>query len=56
MSVEKDSHHPAYHDEDTDDYALDEEKQKNLQQSASADDPFGNEEEGEVKYRVMNWW
>lgn len=20
------------------------------------DDPFGNEENGEVKYRVMKWW
>jgi hypothetical protein len=20
------------------------------------DDPFGNEEAGEVKYRVMKWW
>lgn len=20
------------------------------------DDPFGNEETGEVKYRVMKWW
>lgn len=20
------------------------------------DDPFGNEESGEVKYRVMKWW
>jgi hypothetical protein len=21
-----------------------------------ANDPFGNEETGEVKYRVMKWW
>lgn len=23
---------------------------------APEDDPFGNEETGEVKYRVMKWW
>jgi len=24
--------------------------------SVPEDDPFGNEESGEVKYRVMKWW
>lgn len=24
--------------------------------SVPEDDPFGNEETGEVKYRVMKWW
>jgi hypothetical protein len=55
MSAGKDhGHPPAYHDEDTYYNEMDEEKQGQMQ--APADDPFGNDEEGEVQYRVMNWW
>lgn len=27
-----------------------------LEKPPIIDDPFGNEESGEVKYRVMKWW
>lgn len=30
--------------------------EKYEQKSPPEDDPFGNEETGEVKYRVMKWW
>lgn len=35
--------------------STDTEKQQQ-KDSAPEDDPFGNEESGEVKYRVMKWW
>lgn len=31
-------------------------EKKEYGDDAPANDPFGNEEEGEVKYRVMSWW
>lgn len=42
---------PAY------DYGQDVEKKKNLDDTPPEDeDPFGNEEFAEVKYRTMGWW
>ncbi|GMF75019.1 unnamed protein product [Aspergillus oryzae] len=38
-----------------DDHYADVEK-KEYSEDVPANDPFGNEEEGEVKYRVMGWW
>ena len=38
-----------------DDQYVDVEK-KEYTEDAPANDPFGSEEEGEVKYRVMGWW
>jgi hypothetical protein len=39
----------VYHDQDETEKAFPEKPQP-------VDDPFGNEESGEVKYRVMKWW
>jgi hypothetical protein len=38
-----------YHDQDETEKAFSE-------KPVPVDDPFGNEESGEVKYRVMKWW
>lgn len=38
-----------------DDHYADVEK-KEYTEDVPTNDPFGNEEEGEVKYRVMGWW
>lgn len=32
------------------------EAEKYPEKAPPVDDPFGNEETGEVKYRVMKWW
>ncbi|KAF7592255.1 hypothetical protein BBP40_000457 [Aspergillus hancockii] len=39
-----------------DDQFADVEKKEYGEDAAPANDPFGNEECGEVKYRVMSWW
>lgn len=56
MGLEKDTAPPAFHEEDPDHNAIDEEKLGQMRKATTADEPFGNEEGGEVKYRVMNWW
>jgi len=43
-------------DLEMDDSNIEHEYQKNNHHGAAHDDPFGNEEEGEVKYRTMSWW
>ena len=40
---------PTYYDDHID-------AEKYDHKSPPEDDPFGNEETGEVKYRVMQWW
>jgi hypothetical protein len=30
--------------------------QKSIQEETGPDDPFGNEEMAEVRYRTMTWW
>lgn len=40
------------------DYVYDQsaDMEKKPYQEDPVDDPFGNEESGEVKYRIMPWW
>lgn len=48
---------PIQHDTPVDlDHADMEKSSLNEKEQAPVDDPFGNEECGEVKYRVMKWW
>ncbi|PKY04412.1 hypothetical protein P168DRAFT_236371 [Aspergillus campestris IBT 28561] len=48
---------PIQHDAPVDlDHADMEKSSLNEKEQAPVDDPFGNEECGEVKYRVMKWW
>lgn len=57
MGLEKDpGTPPAYHEENHDALPIDEEKQGQMEKAPTTDDPFGNEEGGEVQYRTMNWW
>lgn len=37
-------------------HAGDDEKKDQLEEQSPTDDPFGNEENVDVKYRVMKWW
>jgi hypothetical protein len=39
-----------------DDQFADVEKKEYGEDAAPTNDPFGSEECGEVKYRVMSWW
>jgi hypothetical protein len=38
------------------DLITEEENSKPTMPSNEAEDPFGNEEHGQIKYRVMSWW
>lgn len=53
MGFQTDS--PPY-DEHIDLSLADEEKKAELADSPPTNDPFGDESNGEVKYRTMSWW
>ncbi|KAE8382015.1 transmembrane amino acid transporter protein-domain-containing protein [Aspergillus bertholletiae] len=56
MTVHRDAETPAIQNgPNYDDHYADVEK-KEYTDDVPANDPFGSEEEGEVKYRVMGWW
>jgi hypothetical protein len=54
MAVSRDLEAPAVVNDPTADDATVEKKE--YADGTPANDPFGNEECGEVKYRVMSWW
>lgn len=56
MSETQHSQSIAHIDHSPYDDAPDEEKKIPLDGPTIEDDPFGNEENAEVKYRTMNWW
>lgn len=54
MAVSRDLEAPTVVNDPTADDAVVEKKE--YADGTPANDPFGNEECGEVKYRVMSWW
>ena len=57
MSVrELESAETLYEEPSTNDDVRDDEKKDRLEEPSPTGDPFGNEDNAEVKYRVMKWW
>lgn len=53
---ELESAETLYEEPSTREDVINDEKKDQPDEPSPTDDPFGNEENAEVKYRVMKWW